>query len=306
MVVFGSKRTTARILALLLSANVKLPYALSFSRYLALCLLVDSQQARWVKPVRVRGSVQAAAHPAVRHALQVREAVASSDFAAYFKLYVTAPALGRALMDMALPRVRYSALHVLTRAYQPSVPVAFVARLLGFVARSCNAASPTEDTLPGCRRPVFVGGAAPQVGPALSQGRLPFLLLASMMQTLRCRLTHGNCCLNHGIHAQESEEAGISECGEWLKAHGAVVVDKSGMHAGTSVFFYALATASPQEAVAKTVTQCSTCCGTGDASLALDCKSSRGQLFIPVPVAAVAHGDANLGIDEFLSRTLRE
>lgn len=104
-----------------------------------------------------------AAHPAVQHALQVREAVAGGDFAAFFKLYAAAPNLGRALMDMALPRVRYSALHVLTRAYQPSVPVALVARLLGFVARSRAASCPSEEMLPGCSRPVFAGAAAPQV-----------------------------------------------------------------------------------------------------------------------------------------------
>ncbi|KAK9833986.1 hypothetical protein WJX81_000870 [Elliptochloris bilobata] len=174
----------------------------------------------------------AAAHPSVQHALQVREAVASGNFAAFFKLYAAAPSLGRALMDMALPRVRYSALHVLTRAYQPSVPVALVARLLGFVARSGIASCPSEDTLPGCSRLVFAGVAAPQ----------------------------------------ESEEAGISKCVEWLRAHGAAVVDPA----------------------------------SGDTSPTLDCKASKGHLFVPVPVAAVAHGDANLDIDAFLSRAFRE
>jgi len=119
---------------------------------------------------RARGQAQAAEHPAVRHALQVREAVAAGDFAAYFKLYADAPNLGRALMDMALPRVRYSALHVLTRAYQPSVPLAFVARMLGFVARGPRAAgSPAAAPLPGCSQAVFAGAAAPQVpAPALA------------------------------------------------------------------------------------------------------------------------------------------
>ena len=52
-------------------------------------------------------------------------------------------------------------------------------------------------------------------------------------------------------------------------------------------------------------TQC-LAAGAGDASPTLDCKSSRGRLFVPVPVAAVAHGDANLGVEEFLSRAFRD
>ena len=48
------------------------------------------------------------------------------------------------------------------------------------------------------------------------------------------------------------------------------------------------------------------CCKAGEASPTLDCKGSRGRLFVPVPVAAVAHGDANLGVEEFLSRAFRD
>jgi hypothetical protein len=40
---------------------------------------------------------------------------------------------------------------------------------------------------------------------------------------------------------------------------------------------------------------------TGDASDAiLDCKASAGSLIVPEDDAAVAHGDANLAIDDFL------
>jgi SAC3 family protein LENG8/THP3 len=45
--------------------------------------------------------------------------------------------------------------------------------------------------------------------------------------------------------------------------------------------------------------------GEGKASDAmLDCKASAGKLFIPEDTSAVAHGDANLAIDDFLSRAL--
>ncbi len=36
--------------------------------------------------------------------------------------------------------------------------------------------------------------------------------------------------------------------------------------------------------------------------LQLDCKGSRGKLFIPEVPAKVAHGDENLSLTDFLSR----
>ena len=34
----------------------------------------------------------------------------------------------------------------------------------------------------------------------------------------------------------------------------------------------------------------------------LDCKASTGKLFVPEDTTAVAHGDQNLAISDFLSR----
>ena len=36
----------------------------------------------------------------------------------------------------------------------------------------------------------------------------------------------------------------------------------------------------------------------------LDCKASAGRLYVPEDASAVAHGDANLAIDDFLSKAL--
>ena len=59
---------------------------------------------------------------------------------------------------------------------------------------------------------------------------------------------------------------GLAECLAWLAECGAVVVAGSGAGAGDQ----------------------------------LDCKASAGQLKLPEDKTAVAHGDANLAIDDFL------
>ena len=102
------------------------------------------------------------------HALQVREAVCTDDYAAFFKLYGAAPGMGRALLDMFVSVVRWRALNALVRVFKPSLGVDFLARLLGFVARS--GASKASDgktelqgeaaaleVLPGCSAAVFPG-----------------------------------------------------------------------------------------------------------------------------------------------------
>lgn len=68
------------------------------------------------------------------HALAVRAALASADYAAFFRLYASAPALGRALMDIYVPKLRFDALTVAVKAFKPTVPLPFLAALLGFVA----------------------------------------------------------------------------------------------------------------------------------------------------------------------------
>ena len=82
-------------------------------------------------------------------------------------------------MDVLVARLRFKALGTLVRAYKPAVPVPFIARLLGFVARgriSLTAAgsgsggsTPAEaqaaalDVMPGCSAAVFPGRSHAQV-----------------------------------------------------------------------------------------------------------------------------------------------
>jgi hypothetical protein len=74
--------------------------------------------------------------------------------------------------------------------------------------------------------------------------------------------------------------AGLSAAAAWAAAHGAVVVDAS---TGAPVD---LATVDP-------------------ASLAIDGRACTGQLFVPEDTAAVAHGDANLAVEDFLARAFK-
>eukprot|EP00850_Spirogloea_muscicola_P015466 SM000118S25609 [mRNA] locus=s118:311517:317761:+ [translate_table: standard] len=147
--------------------------------------------------------------PAVKHALDVRHAVASANYYKFFALYKTAPNLGQQLMDLYADKMRYAAVHCMTRAYRPSIPITFIARTLAF--------GDIE--------------ATSREGP----DELP---------------------------ASEAEE----ECSEWLKAHGCTLVD-------TPV-------------------------------VSLDTKASMSTLLMPEPEAVIAHGDANLNLEDFFAKTL--
>lgn len=128
-----------------------------------------------------------AKQPAVAHALAVRQAVYTDDYAAFFRLYATAPNMGRALLDMFVAVVRWRALGTLVRAFKPAVGVDFVARLLAFSPRKASgnnggggaggggtggggdekAAAAGEaaalEVLSGCSAPVFPGRSQPEV-----------------------------------------------------------------------------------------------------------------------------------------------
>ena len=130
-----------------------------------------------------------AAQPEVVHALQVRAAVAAEEYALFFRLYATAPKLGRALMDLAVPRLRFAALNACVKAFKPSFPVEYVARLLGFVSSNNN--NNNDDSKGG-------DGEKPLSG-----------------------------CVSayfEGAHAAKGDDVGREECVQWLSECGAVVV----------------------------------------------------------------------------------
>ncbi|KAF9904951.1 hypothetical protein EC991_002191 [Linnemannia zychae] len=70
--------------------------------------------------------------PAVKHALKVRTALASSNYYALFKLYITAPNMGGYLMDQFVERERVEAMKTICKAYRPNIEVSFLVSTLGF------------------------------------------------------------------------------------------------------------------------------------------------------------------------------
>ena len=92
--------------------------------------------------------------------MKVREAVCTQDWAAFFKLYAAAPNMGRALMDMAAPSMRWSALQALVSAFKPSANVPFIARLLGFTARDSSASAADKGNLSSSSLPEAGSGSS--------------------------------------------------------------------------------------------------------------------------------------------------
>lgn len=143
---------------------------------------------------------------AVSNALAARQAAFASDYPGFFRAYAAAPALGRALMDIMAPRLRWAALNVLVRSYKAPLPVSFVASMLGFCPvkqKAGQAQAKVEQgvsgqVLPGCRAAVYAGKAA----------------------------------------AEATEEEGVAACVRWLRAHGAVVEEPAaGEGEGTGCCF---------------------------------------------------------------------
>jgi len=68
----------------------------------------------------------------IAHALNVRVAVAESDYHVFFRLQDTCPNYGAYLMDTLLPQVRTVGLKHIIKAYRPSVSISFILKELGF------------------------------------------------------------------------------------------------------------------------------------------------------------------------------
>ena len=92
----------------------------------------------------------------VRHALDVRKALVSSNYAAFFRLYDSAPALGRALMDLVVPKLRFECLDCFMKAFKMRLEVGdFLCSVLGFLSGDGVGARPAKTKAffePGCSR----------------------------------------------------------------------------------------------------------------------------------------------------------
>ncbi|KAL4902817.1 hypothetical protein BDW74DRAFT_157655 [Aspergillus multicolor] len=69
---------------------------------------------------------------AVKHALDVRSALALGNYHRFFQLYLDTPNMGAYLMDMFVDRERLSALSAICKAYKPDVRIRFITEELGF------------------------------------------------------------------------------------------------------------------------------------------------------------------------------
>ncbi|KAF9200842.1 hypothetical protein BGZ49_008926 [Haplosporangium sp. Z 27] len=70
--------------------------------------------------------------PAVRHALKVRTALASSNYQALFRLYLEAPNMGPFLMDQFVDRERVQAMARICTSYKPGVTLESLVDTLGY------------------------------------------------------------------------------------------------------------------------------------------------------------------------------
>ncbi|KAL5601089.1 hypothetical protein BROUX41_005916 [Berkeleyomyces rouxiae] len=72
----------------------------------------------------------------IKHALEVRTALALGNYHKFFQLYLDTPGMGGYLMDMFVGRERLAALCMICRAYKPSVKIRFITEELGFESDS--------------------------------------------------------------------------------------------------------------------------------------------------------------------------
>ncbi|XP_038679907.1 SAC3 family protein A-like isoform X1 [Tripterygium wilfordii] len=105
---------------------------MEFAAYNLLCVILHSNNNRDVLSSMSRLSDKAKQDEAVKHALAVRRAVTSGNYVMFFKLYKSAPNLNACHMDLYVEKMRYKAVSCMSRSYRPTVPVSYIANVLGF------------------------------------------------------------------------------------------------------------------------------------------------------------------------------
>ncbi|KAF2318642.1 hypothetical protein GH714_009510 [Hevea brasiliensis] len=105
---------------------------MEFAAYNLLCVILHSNNNRDLVSSMSRLTEEAKKNKAVKHALAVRAAVTSGNYVMFFRLYKTAPNLNSCLMDLYVEKMRYKAVSCMSRSYRPTVPVSYIAEVLGF------------------------------------------------------------------------------------------------------------------------------------------------------------------------------
>ncbi|KAF0923865.1 hypothetical protein E2562_007720 [Oryza meyeriana var. granulata] len=104
-----------------------------FSAYNLLCVMLHYNSKRDLLSSLASLSKQTKQDEAVRHALAVHSAVSSGNYVLFFKLYKQAPNLNSCLMDLYVERMRFEAVKCMSKSYRPTIPVEYVAQILGFL-----------------------------------------------------------------------------------------------------------------------------------------------------------------------------
>nr|PNR60376.1 hypothetical protein PHYPA_003169 [Physcomitrium patens] len=104
-----------------------------FAAYSLLYILFNRGNSRDLLSAMAKLTEEGRKDEVVKHALEVRHAVAIGNYTTFFRLYRTAPVLSPCLMDSHAEKMRFEAVKFMTRSYRPTIPVASVARVLGFI-----------------------------------------------------------------------------------------------------------------------------------------------------------------------------
>uniref|UniRef100_M4BCZ0 SAC3/GANP/THP3 conserved domain-containing protein n=1 Tax=Hyaloperonospora arabidopsidis (strain Emoy2) TaxID=559515 RepID=M4BCZ0_HYAAE len=118
-----------------------LAYRILYCVYVSLQAKKGDSNAGQLGMYNVLGLVTAKlrTHPAISHALAVRQAVAMNDYHRFFKLYVGAPNMAGYLMDVMVPAIRLSALRAMCKAYRPTVSMQHIRNELKLTGKAGKA-----------------------------------------------------------------------------------------------------------------------------------------------------------------------
>ncbi|CAI0411557.1 unnamed protein product [Linum tenue] len=115
---------------------------MEFAAYNLLCVILHSNNKKDLLTSMSRLTPEAKEDDAVKHALAVRAAVTSGNYVTFFRLYKSAPNLNTCLMDLYVEKMRYKAAVCMSKSYRPTVPISYIAQILGF----SNAADENGET----------------------------------------------------------------------------------------------------------------------------------------------------------------